>query len=69
VFIISGTKMNFHFYETELKMVQDLLLLSDAEWRHILDTAAEAGELLYLSSKKSDQEAKVKPNSDQVSMY
>jgi len=42
--------------EIDLKMVQDLLQLSDLEWSHILETAAACGELLYLWGKKSNPE-------------
>ena len=41
---------------TDLKMVQDVLQMSNLEWTHILETATASGELLYLWGKKSNQE-------------
>jgi len=35
-------------------MVQDILRLNQAEWNHVLETAASVGELLYLTRKFQD---------------
>lgn len=44
----------FSFNISELKMVQDILRLNQAEWDHVLETAMSVGELLYLTRKYQD---------------